>query len=68
MDVMALVNLGDGSALLAPGLSWSMTGSASLRGGAFVGMGTGTSNPLAGLGSEYGSIPPLGYVAVSVFF
>jgi len=67
-DAMALVNLGDGSALLAPGLSWSVTASASLRAGAFVGIGTGTDDLTGGLGSEYGSIPLLGYAALSVFF
>jgi hypothetical protein len=67
-DAMALVNLGDGSALLAPGLSWSATASASVRAGAFVGVGRETSDPRAGLGSEYGSVPLLGYLALSVFF
>lgn len=67
-DAMALVNLLDGSALLAPGVSWSLTAAASLRGGAFVGIGKGTSDPGAGLGSEYGSVPLLGYAALSVFF
>jgi len=67
-DAMALMNLGDGSALLAPGLSWSLTAAASLRAGAFVGVGAGTSDPRSGLGSEYGSIPVLGYIALSMFF
>jgi hypothetical protein len=67
-DLMGLVNLADGSALVAPGVSWSVTSSASLRAGAFVGAGAGTVDPLTGLASEYGPVPVLGYAALSVFF
>ena len=67
-DVMALVNLVDGSALLSPGASWSVTSSASLRAGVFVGAGAGAVDPVTGLASEYGPVPFLGYVALSVFF
>lgn len=67
-DLMALVNLADGSALVAPGVSWSVTSSASLRAGAFVGAGAGAVDPITGLASEYGPIPFLGYAALSVFF
>lgn len=67
-DLMALVNLGDGSALIAPGLSWSVSSAASLRAGAFVGAGAGSVDPLTGLASEYGPVPFLGYAALSIFF
>jgi len=67
-DLMALVNLEDGSALVAPGVSWSVSASASLRAGAFVGAGAGGVDPDAGLASEYGPIPLLAYAALSVFF
>ncbi len=67
LDLMGLENLTDGSALVAPGVSWSATASATLRAGAFLGVGTGTSNPLL-LRSEYGSVPGLGYAALSWFF
>jgi hypothetical protein len=67
-DVMALVNLVDGSALLAPGVSWSVTSAASLRAGAFVGAGAGAADPADGFASEYGPVPLLGYAALSVFF
>ncbi len=67
-DLMALVDLVDGSALIAPGVSWSVSSSASLRAGAFVGAGAGTVDPLTGFASEYGPVPFLGYAALSVFF
>lgn len=67
-DAMALVNLTDGSALIAPGVSWSATSSASLRAGVFLGLGAGTSEPSSALGSEYGSVPLLGYAALSLYF
>jgi len=67
VDGMALVNLEDGSLLLAPGLTWSATASGSVRLGAFTsagrrGLGAG------GLRSEYGEVPTLGYVSMSWFF
>ena len=39
LDAIALVNLADGSALLAPGLSWAATGSTSVRLGIYSGLG-----------------------------
>ena len=67
LDALALVNAQDGSTLLSPGLSWSATGAASVRFGAFTGLGDPASLP-AGLGSEYGAIPTLGYLALSWYF
>lgn len=71
-DALALVNLGDGSTLFAPGLTWSTTGSASTRLGTFFGFGADTTVGAPGsiptLGSEYGSVPPLGYLSVSLYF
>ncbi len=67
VDVLAMANLLDGSTLWAPGLSWSATASATVRAGMFVGAGAGTSTPVR-LGSEYGSVPGLGYAAISWFF
>lgn len=67
VDAMGLVNLDDGSALLAPGITVSVTGSVSARLGAFAGVGRrGLS--LAGLASEYGEVPKLGYLSLSWFF
>ena len=67
LDALALMNGDDRSALLAPGLSWSATSAASVRLGAFTGLGVSTILP-ADLGSEYGAIPSLGYVALSWYF
>lgn len=67
LDGLALVNLEDGSLLLAPGLTWSATGSGSVRVGAFTGGGR-RGVDTAGLRSEYGEVPTLGYVSVSWFF
>ena len=68
LDAMALLNLADGSALLAPGLSWAATGSTSVRIGIYSGLGEAGLGPLGTLASEYGSVPGLAYVAVSRFF
>lgn len=67
LDALALVNVQDGSTLLAPGLSWSATGAASVRFGAYTGLGDSATLP-TGLGSEYGAIPVLGYMALSWYF
>ena len=67
LDALALMNGDDRSALLAPGLSWSATRAASVRFGAFTGLGASTILP-DDLGSEYGAIPALGYVALSWYF
>ena len=68
LDAMALVNLADGSTLLAPGLSWSATGSTTVRMGIYSGLGEAGLEPLGTLASEYGSVPALAYMAVSRFF
>jgi len=68
LDAMALINLNDGSTLVAPGLSWSATGSTSLRLGIYSGLGeAGLATP-GTLASEYGSVPGIAYLAVSRFF
>ena len=68
LDAMALVNLADGSTLLAPGLSWAATKSTSIRVGIYSGLGEAGFEPMGTLASEYGSIPGLWYVGVSRFF
>ena len=68
LDAMALVNLADGSTLLAPGLSWSATGSTTVRMGVYSGLGEAGLEPPGALASEYGSVPGLAYMAVSRFF
>ena len=68
LDAMALVNLADGSTLLAPGVSWAATGSTSVHAGVYSGLGEAGLEPPGTLASEYGSVPGLAYVAVSHFF
>ncbi len=68
VDAMVLGSLTDGSALLAPGLSWSASAAAAVRLGAYVGMGPSGVDAPRGLASEYGAIPALGYAALSWFF
>lgn len=67
VDALALVNADDLSWLFAPGVSWSTTSYASTRLGLFTGIGDRAPSPLA-LGSEYGSVPTLAYISVSMFF
>jgi len=68
VDGMVLASLGDGSALVAPGLSWSATSAASVRLGGYLGLGPARVDPTTGLASEYGPVPALGYLALSWFF
>jgi hypothetical protein len=68
VDALAITNLTDGSTLLGPGLSWSASGSVSVRAGAFFGFGADDLDPLTGLVSEYGAVPGTGYVAASWYF
>ncbi len=66
-DALFLWNLGDPSALIAPGLTYSLSGEATLRGGLFVGAGderTDTGLP----GSEFGAVPLIAYVSLTAFF
>jgi hypothetical protein len=66
-DVLVIGNLGDGSVLLGPGVTYSAGNEVSLRGGAFFGLGTGV-DPGGVPGSEYGLVPTSGYVSVTAFF
>lgn len=66
VEALALWNLHDGSALLAPGVSYSLTDEASARLGAFFGIGDGASEP--GLPSEYGIVPTIAYLSASLYF
>jgi hypothetical protein len=67
LEALGLWNAGDGSALLAPALSYDALTNLGLRLGAFVGLGPGTTT--VGLpGSEYGAVPVAGYLSGSLFF
>ena len=67
---LSLVSLGDGSALLSPGLTWSLADEVSLRLGGYAGLGPGarTEGPSPSFRSEHGATPLIGFVALSVFF
>ncbi len=67
VDALALLNLDDGSALLAPGISWSASSSTSTRLGLFVGAGADAVSSFEP-GSEYGSVPTLAYLSLSFYF
>lgn len=67
LDLTALLNPRDGSGLLAPGLTWSASTYASLRFGFFAGLGDGLDSG-GSLGSEYGSVPNVGYASLSWYF
>jgi hypothetical protein len=66
VDLLSLVNPRDGSALLAPAVIRSLTDEASIRLGAFVGLGPGSGG--LSLRSEHGATPLVGYAAASIFF
>lgn len=65
-DLLLLWNLNDGSALIAPGASYSLASEVTARGGIFVGAGDET--PPARIPSEYGIVPTFLYLSLSVFF
>lgn len=66
LEWLTLWNLADHSALLAPAVSVSVTGSMTARAGLFAATGREQRGLLPG--SEYGTLPLLGYGAVSLFF
>jgi hypothetical protein len=67
-DGLIMLNLRDGSGLLAPGASWSVAPDWSLRGGLFLGWGDGLGTMASPLASEYGLIPAAGYLSLTGFF
>lgn len=83
-NLALIANLGDPSALLAPGLSWSVSEEASLSAGAYLGLGAKPEEAdLSGvdltdldaiiveslaLGSELGAVPTTGYLQLAVYF
>jgi hypothetical protein len=66
LELVTLVNLHDGSALWAPGVSISASEWLSVRLGADVGSGPGT--PGAPPASEFGASPSFGYLSLSAYF
>jgi len=67
LDLMGLADLSDRSVLLAPGMSWLATSAATVRLGVFAGLGKGATSS-SRPGSEYGSVPGIGYLSLSWFF
>jgi len=63
----ALVNLGDGSALLLPHGEWSLSDSVSVVFGGVFGVGPGVRGD-GRPGSEYGGAPATIYGAVKLYF
>lgn len=64
--LLVLGNLRDGSALLAPGMTRSLSDEATLRLGAFA--GTGSRVRGGAPRSEFGAAPVVGYAALTWFF
>lgn len=78
-DLLAMWNLNDGSLLLAPAASWSLSNEVSLRSGLFLAFGDGARPFPAPTGpggtvvqsapaSEYGPVPTSLYVSLTAFF
>jgi len=68
LELLGLVNLGDGSALLAPAVSWSATGAVTVRAGVFAGLGASAASVPTAPRSEYGPSPLSVYAAVSAIY
>jgi hypothetical protein len=66
--LLLLWNLNDGSALLAPSVSYSASNEVTLRGGLFLGLGDDTAGGQGELPSEYGIVPTFLYVSLTAFF
>ena len=76
-DLLTMWNLNDGSFLLSPAISYSLSNEAYIRGGFFFGLGAGegrsVSIPAENLsfvlpGSEYGIVPSSLYISLTAFF
>jgi hypothetical protein len=68
LSFLLLWNLNDGSALVSPSFSYSVSGEATIAGGAFFGLGNDDVDVAGGLPSEYGIAGATVYVSVSIFF
>ncbi len=65
-ELLTLWDLRDGSLVVAPGASVSASNDVTVRAGAYLSAGRGTSGLT--LGSEFGSVPTFGYLSLSAFF
>jgi hypothetical protein len=67
LELLALWNLRDGSGLVAPAATRSLSDEVSVRGGLFLAAGPAGPSLLAPA-SEYGPLPAGAYIALSAFF
>jgi hypothetical protein len=67
LELLALWNLRDGSGLVAPAATFSVSNEVTARAGMFLAVGPAGPSLLAPA-SEYGPLPPGAYLAVSAFF
>ena len=77
-DLLTMWNMNDGSFLLSPAASYSLSNEAYIRGGFFFGIGAGKGStwlPIGGEGpaltlpgSEYGIVPSSLYISLTAFF
>ena len=65
---LALVNLNDGSVIVAPGFSYSASNNATFAGGVYVGRGATDAPEGQLLASEYGLVGVTGYLSLTWFF
>lgn len=68
LELLGLLNLGDGSVLLAPAAGYSAASEVALRGGIFFSFGDSSVDVESGVGSEYGPVPASAYVSLTWFF
>lgn len=68
LTLLTITNLDDPSALLSPGVSYSLSNEMSASGGLFFGLGDDTPSIESPLPSEYGLVPTFVYVSATVFF
>lgn len=68
-NVAVIANLGDPSALIAPGVSWSVSGNASMSLGMFAGVGRAPDlTSLDPIRSEFGTYPPAAFLQLRAYF
>ncbi len=64
---LVITNLNDPSALISPGLSYSISNEVSASGGLFLGFGADTPSQESPIPSEYGLVPAFLYLSLTVF-
>jgi len=67
-QLLVLWSLNDLSALLTPGIRYSLTNEATAQGGIFLGLGNGDARPDDPLPSEFGIVPATVFASLALFF